>query len=302
MRRLESRIWSAFFFVGAWGLLSMGFMAATAAGNPVVYAWFGSGGDPLPFPDAEAVEGFLREADVVSLQRAPVGTTAPSKVLLRRDGVSMNACFRHVKVFQRQARLQSGALRYDFRDDAIFEVAAYQLGKLLGLNNIPPTVVREVQGKIGTLQAWVEGTIMEKDRIEQHIQPPDRWRWTMELQRMLVFDNLIFNEDRNVGNVLIDSDWKIWMIDHTRAFTVHAQLPSAKLVKACELGLWERLQGLEEAAVQSSLEEYLTAAQIRSLMKRRDLLLQHVRKLVDERGGGRVFYTLGEETSGSVVQ
>ena len=33
-----------------------------------------------------------------------------------------------------------------------------------------------------------------------------------------VFDQLIGNIDRNVGNLLITSDWRIWAIDHTRAF------------------------------------------------------------------------------------
>ena len=33
-----------------------------------------------------------------------------------------------------------------------------------------------------------------------------------------LFDQLIYNTDRNLGNLLIDKDWRLWMIDHTRAF------------------------------------------------------------------------------------
>jgi hypothetical protein len=36
---------------------------------------------------------------------------------------------------------------------------------------------------------------------------------------MRAFDQLIYNTDRNLGNLLIDGDWRIWMIDHTRRST-----------------------------------------------------------------------------------
>ena len=35
---------------------------------------------------------------------------------------------------------------------------------------------------------------------------------------MRVFDELIANTDRNQGNMLIDKQWKLWLIDHTRGF------------------------------------------------------------------------------------
>jgi len=35
-----------------------------------------------------------------------------------------------------------------------------------------------------------------------------------------LFDQLIYNTDRNLGNLLIDKSWRLWMIDHTRAFKV----------------------------------------------------------------------------------
>jgi hypothetical protein len=37
---------------------------------------------------------------------------------------------------------------------------------------------------------------------------------------MRVFDQLIYNTDRNTGNVLYDTGWRLWGIDHTRAFRV----------------------------------------------------------------------------------
>jgi hypothetical protein len=36
---------------------------------------------------------------------------------------------------------------------------------------------------------------------------------------MALFDQLIFNDDRNQGNMLIGKDWKVWLIDHTQDFS-----------------------------------------------------------------------------------
>ena len=41
---------------------------------------------------------------------------------------------------------------------------------------------------------------------------------------MRLFDSLIFNDDRNPGNYLFDADWKLWMIDHSRAFQMRREL------------------------------------------------------------------------------
>ena len=42
-----------------------------------------------------------------------------------------------------------------------------------------------------------------------------------------VFDELIANRDRNIGNMLWTSTWKMWMIDHTRAFRRGAERTDA---------------------------------------------------------------------------
>ena len=72
---------------------------------------------------------------------------------------------------------------------------------------------------------------MREDKIEPPSSGIDRWRWMMQWQVIHFFDNLIYNEDRNQGNVLIASIWKLWMIDHTRAFRPWKRLlyPEKKL-------------------------------------------------------------------------
>ena len=48
--------------------------------------------------------------------------------------------------------------------------------------------------------------------------------WNAQLHILRVFDELIANTDRNQGNMLIDSRWKLWLIDHSRAFRTSSDL------------------------------------------------------------------------------
>ena len=41
------------------------------------------------------------------------------------------------------------------------------------------------------------------------------------MQIVRLFDQLIYNIDRNLGNLMITNDWTIWAIDHTRAFRTY---------------------------------------------------------------------------------
>ena len=58
----------------------------------------------------------------------------------------------------------------------------------------------------------------EGDRLKKKIGPPDLQRWNASMQMVRLFDQLIANTDRNLGNLIITNDWSIWAIDHTRAF------------------------------------------------------------------------------------
>ena len=106
----------------------------------------------------------------------------------------------------------------DFKDSYLFEIAAYELDKLLGLNMVPPTVERSFNGKKGSVQLWVENCMTEKDRKLKKMDPPDLAIWNTQIFQVRLFDNLLYNIDRNLGNLLIDDEWKVYMIDHSRSF------------------------------------------------------------------------------------
>ncbi len=142
----------------------------------------------------------------------------------------------------------------------------------------------------------MENTTTQKALREKNIEPPsggiDRWRWIMQRQMIYIFDNLIYNEDRNLGNILIEPDWKLWMIDHTRAFRRWKELPNPEQIQYSERRLWEKLQELDETVVRAKLKDFLKPAEINGLIERKSLLVNHIQKVIDERGERDVLFTL----------
>lgn len=250
---------------------------------------------PLPFQSNEELEEFLRTAEVVSKKRVGAGINNPLKVLLEKDGIRMHAIFRDVHVDQREIQLTDGT-KFFFRDDADFECAAYELAKLLEIDTVPPAVERKIQRTEGTLQVWVEDTISNRKRRKDKIPAPSGgiayWRWMMRWQQIQFFDNLIYNEDRNPGNVLISPDGRLWMVDHGRSFRRWKKLPHPKLISYVERKVWEKLQALDEAVVRERLKAYLKPYEMEGLLERRRLLVAHIQNLISEYGVGGVLYTM----------
>jgi hypothetical protein len=261
-------------------------LTASSAG-----VWLDPEGKPLPFTSDEEVMEFLRTARVIRSEEIPVGTTRPLKVVLEKDGVRMHAIFRDVNKDKPMQRLASGTVVMNFRDSYIFEPAAYELSRLLGLDNVPPVILRKLRGKRGSLQAWLEKVMTETSRVSDNITAPDKVLWSKQMWNMRVFDNLIYNTDRNQGNILYDGDWKLWLIDHTRAFRREKELRNPKLIVKCGRKLWEKLKSLDEKVVRERLKKFLRSSQIKALLRRRDILVEHIQKLIQERGESKVLFT-----------
>lgn len=232
---------------------------------------------------------FLRTARVVSMQDIGEGVTRPRKALLEKDGIRMHAIFRDVSIEKAKIEL-GGKTQLNFRDDAIFECAAYVLSRMLGLDNVPAVVKRTIQGQDGTLQIWVEHSITEGTRRKRKIAPLDRQRWDQTWQVIDICDNFIYNDDRNSGNIIIDQNWGVWMIDHTRAFRLYTELRDPSRITQCERSLWKKLQTLDEATVKQQLSPYLRSLEIEALMKRRQKLVDYIQKLIQERGEQAVLF------------
>jgi len=267
---------------------------ATAAarrvqGSPRI--WTGPDGKPLPFKSPEEVQEFLRTAKIAKMKDIPTGITQPRKASLQKDGIQMHAVFRDMNMEKDVARMATGAMEMHFRDSYIFECAAYELAMMIGLDNVPPVVSRRVNSTDGSLQIWIENAMRETDRQKKKIQPPDPRHWNQQVQTMRLFDQLIYNTDRNMGNILIDPDWQLWMIDHTRAFRRHDELRDPVGFVQVERGVWEKLKNLNRAEAEQRLRPYLRKFEIEAVLKRREILIQYIERLVAEKGEDKVFFT-----------
>ncbi len=270
--------------------------SAPAAATAAAMRWTDPDGKPLPFHSEEELLEFLRTADVKSEKHLSGGVTFPTKMLLEKDGIRADAVFRDVNEEQPPA-FGGGKANLFFRDSYIYEPAAYELSRLLGLDNVPPATLRKLHNKNGSVQIWVENAMTEKKRLDDKVKPPDEKRWNKQLQMINVFDALVYNTDRNRGNILITPDWKLWMIDHTRAFRRNPDLQNAGSLNQCERGMYEKLKGLDEAAVRERLKPYLSPYELDALLKRRKLIVERLDKLIAERGEENVLYSYVVETA-----
>jgi hypothetical protein len=176
-------------------------------------------------------------------------------------------------------------VEYDFKDSWKFEVAAYEIDKLLNLNMVPVTVAREYRGTRGSLQYWIDG-MLESDRIKKKIMPPNLVYWMWQIYKVRIFDQLIYNIDRNLGNILVTKDFKCVMIDHSRSFKSVDDLRSAKEMESFSRSLMEALARLDEASLKEKCGEYLTPPEIATTLKRRDLIIQYYQQQIKAKGRG----------------
>jgi hypothetical protein len=229
--------------------------------------------------DHAKYEQWLREAEIVEVEDVGQGVTKPRKATLKEGDVVFHAVYKPLK----RGR-QSG-----YWESYQAEVAAYELDKLLGLDMVPPTVARRVESDQGSLQLWVEGCKTYKS-VEG--QAPGSPEFSHQVSRMKTFDNLIFNDDRNAGNFLVDSSWNIVLIDHSRAFLDRKDLlkGESKLPASFDRKLVERLEALRFEDLEASMKGLLDKGQIEALLARRDKLLKRKDDLVAKEGEARVLF------------
>jgi hypothetical protein len=242
-------------------------------------AWLDPDGNPLPFHSYEEVESFLASARVVSSKRIGTGITDPRKVLLQKDGIRTHAIFKDVDELRKGVERSHHKTYLNFRDYHLFECAAYRIDRLLGLNRVPPAVPRRIGATSGSLQLWMEQTIMDKERRDRELSAPDPVRWLQQRQMMELFDNLLGNDDSNLGNLLIDRRWNLWFIDHTRCFITAKKPLYPERIIYVERSMWQALRALDEETLSSELEPYLTSREIEALLARRNALISYIQGL-----------------------
>ena len=131
----------------------------------------------------------------------------------------------------------------------------------------------------------IRGVIVPRFR-EQH------YAAGLEAGTVAVFDELIYNVDRNMGNLVITKAWNIWMIDHTRAFRLHKNCPKLAGVKQIDRNLLDNLRKLTREMLKQELGEYLRMPEIDAVLARRDVIVKHFENRLAQGGEATVLYEL----------
>ena len=242
----------------------------------------------------ENIEDFLKMADIIGAQEIGEGITKPWKLFLKKDEEELSGCWKNPQ------GVKKGHL-----EGWQFEIAAYQMDKLLGLNMIPPTVEREFEGKNGSLQMWIETKFSLLDIMEQSIPFPDKNPEATVFKRgkylARAFDCLIANEDRTQQNVRYTQDWRVILIDHSQSFRSKKKyqkrllygkngLKEKQLFRQLPREFVEKVKSLEYKNIKNAVGPYLTDEEINAVLARKKILLKEIEEMIEEMGQEKVLY------------
>jgi len=239
----------------------------------------------------EQIKQFLLTAKVVRSQASKKGVTQTHRLTLSDGTVTHDASFQTIDEHKNEKELAKGT-ELHFVDSYKYNVAAYALAELLGLDDMLPVYVeRKLEGSTGSLSWWLPVKMDEVERHKQKLTAPDPEAWNSQMYRIRVFDELISDTDVNLTNVLIGEDWKIWRIDFSRAFRLNKDPhePAKELVH-CDRQLLEKLKALDANVVTEKTDHYLTKDEVKAVMARRDKIVAYFQKLIAEKGENEVLY------------
>ena len=241
------------------------------------------------------IRAFLKDARVVRTRGTPKGVTAPKRLTLSDGSIEHDAVFQAIDDRKLVEHLGGGGRQQttelNFVDSYKYNIAAYELAVLLGLDHMMPVYVeRRWNGQLGSISWFVPTLMDESERIKKKIQPPSPPDWNNQMYRMRVFSALLRDTDRNLTNVLITHQWKVMMIDFTRAFRLQPELLHLKDLQRIDRQLFAKLESVPAGEFKAAVKDFLTKSELEAVIKRRDLLVAHFRKQIADLGEARVLY------------
>jgi hypothetical protein len=234
--------------------------------------------------DAET-EQFLLKGRVTRSQGAGKGITGSLRATMTDGTITHLAHIQTIDESKREFRSQQGT-EFNFRDYWGYNVAAYRIDRLIGLGLVPVSVERRWKSQAAAYTWWLDDVMMDEgERLKRKVSPPNLDTWNQQMWMLRLFDQLIANTDRNLGNLVITNDWKIWAIDHTRAFRTQSALKTPGNITKCDKKILAALKGLTKESVRKAVGSYLQGFEVDSLLKRRDEIVA----IVEKRGDAGVF-------------
>jgi len=252
-------------------LVSLWGTAAAAQAPETAKTWIGR---------AAELEDYLRTAKVVKMEGTSVGVTRPRRAYLEPGGPVDSITWKPIRP----------GVYGGFFESYRSEIAAYELDKLLGLEMVPPTVEKRVEGDLGAAIMWATPTKSFKEMGAKGAPtPPPIFfaNFNRALVRAKMFDNLIGNIDPNLGNWLVDPSWNVILIDHSRTLTSNTRL--VHKMTQIDQELWVKMQALTEAQLKAAVGQWLGGREIRAILERRRKLGEEIDKLVTASGPDAVF-------------
>jgi hypothetical protein len=247
---------------------------------------------PQEIADRPDCEDFLRKANIIKSEPIGEGVTKPYKLFLQQGDRIQCGCWKNPEGIQK-----------GYLEGWNYEIAAYEMDKLLGIHMVPPTVEKEFEGQKGSLQFWVETKYSLLDIMEASIEIPQEHLTHINKMKYITraFDSLIANEDRTQQNILITEDWRMILIDHSRAFRSSEEftellmfgrngIRGTKMIRALPRLLVKKIVNLDEAAVRGAVGPHLNDEEIQAVLKRKILLLDEIKAMVKMYGEERFYY------------
>jgi len=238
----------------------------------------------------EQIKQFLLTAKVVNSRDAKKGITHTLRLTLSDGTVTHDASFQPIDEHKSSKQLGMGT-ELNFVDSYKYNIAAYALAELIGMDDIVPVYVeRKWEGNTGSLSWWLPVKMDEVERHKQKLTAPDADAWNNQMYKVRVFDQLVADTDVNLTNVLIGENWQIWRIDFGRAFRLNKDLKEPKDLVRCDRQLLEKMKALDANALTEKTKHYLTKDEVKAVMARRDKMVAHFQKLIAEKGENEVLY------------
>jgi hypothetical protein len=241
----------------------------------------------------EQIKHFLLTAKVIASKQSEKGVTHPWRLTLSDGNITHDASFQAVNEFKSNAQFASGNSELNFTDSYKYNIAAYSLAELLGVEDMLPVYVeRKWKGDSGSLSWWLPVKMDEAERKKNQIEIPDENKdsWNNQMYRVRVFDQLVYDMDANLTNVLIGANWEIWRVDFSRAFRLSKDLKSPGDLVRCDRKLLDKLKTLDGNELAEKTKHYLSKDEVKAVIARRDKIVAHFQQLIADKGEAEVLY------------
>jgi len=218
-------------------------------------------------------EEYIRTAEIDHFDDISLGVTHPKRAYFKPGGLVASVAWKVLPPGRPSGYWES------YKS----EIAAYELDKLLDMRMVPVAVEKRWKGQTAAAILWLTPIHSWKEMEAR----PKPGKWVRQVARMKMFDNFICNKDRNAGNLMVDDDWNLFLIDHSRAFITDKDM--AVKMEHIDPEVWNRMLALDEPALTAAIGKWVEGGVVRSILARREKMKIAIDKLVADNGEAAVF-------------